>query len=144
VEPQRSAVPFEPAFTILIVEDEHLLRFALSDFLTATGFDVLEANDVADALAILNCPDASVDLVFSDIRMPGIRDGLDLARWMHTNRAETPVFLTSGDTRLIQAATKLSTDEMFFSKPYNRAFLAARMRDAVTTAHARSAAITRH
>lgn len=72
--------PHAPAPNILIVEDDGLLRMAVADFLRDMGHAVVEATTGEEAVSILQtCTD--VDVVFSDVQMPGTVDGLGLARW---------------------------------------------------------------
>ena len=63
---------------VLIVEDEPILRFHAADIAIEAGFDVLEAGNAEDAIAILEAR-ADVRIVFTDIQMPGSMDGLKLA-----------------------------------------------------------------
>ena len=65
--------------TILVVEDEVLLRLDLAHQLRSAGFDVIEADSGDEALAILKVK-SDVDLILTDIRMPGEIDGAELAR----------------------------------------------------------------
>jgi len=65
--------------TILVVEDEVLVRSATSNYLRACGFNVLEAANAEEALETI-LADRQVRLVFADIRLPGAHSGLDLVR----------------------------------------------------------------
>ena len=84
-----------PAPNILIVEDDGLLRMAVADFLRDMGHVVVEATTGDEAVSILQTG-TRVDVVFSDVQMPGTVDGLGLARWVRTHRPRVPVLLTSG------------------------------------------------
>ena len=64
--------------TILVVEDELLIRLMIADALRAAGFSVIEAMNADEALAVLRAG-VSIDLVMTDIRVPGPTDGLGLA-----------------------------------------------------------------
>ena len=108
----------EGKHTILVVDDEFLIRAFLSDYLQECGFKVLEAVSADEALQIIENDDFSVDLVLTDIRMPGEMDGFALARWLHTNRPGLPVILTSGDSRKAHAVKELCEERPFFEKPY--------------------------
>ena len=120
--------PQERTPTILIVEDETLIRIALSDYLQECGFKVLEAAHGDEAVTIFeHCP-ITIDLVFSDVVMPGTTDGFALARWVRTHRPGLPVMLTSGDARKADCARELCEREPFLSKPYDLAPLVAQMR----------------
>lgn len=75
MSPSRES-PQGPAFAlkrqcILVVEDEFLIRFMLSDELRDAGFQVIEACDATEAVSVLNT--VQPDLIISDVRMPGPR-----------------------------------------------------------------------
>ena len=72
--------------TVLVVEDEFLIRAMLSDYLQECGFKVLEGSTADEAVAIIENVDVPIDLVLTDIRMPGSMDGFGLARWVRANR----------------------------------------------------------
>lgn len=120
--------PEERTPTILIVEDETLIRIALSDYLQECGFKVLEAAHADEAVKILEHSPVTIDLVFSDIVMPGAMDGFALARWVRAHRPGLPIMLTSGDARKTDCARELCEREPFVSKPYDLARLVAKMR----------------
>ncbi len=91
-----SAVPTagQPS-VILVVEDEDLVRQSTADFLRMSDFGVVEA-PTADAAIELLTAGAAVDLVFSDVRMPGRHNGFELADWINAHHPALPVLLTSG------------------------------------------------
>jgi two-component sensor histidine kinase/CheY-like chemotaxis protein len=68
--------------TILIVEDEALIRMISADILSEAGFRVLESENAAEAVAIMEGAE-QIELLFTDIRMPGRMDGLELANFVH-------------------------------------------------------------
>jgi two-component system, response regulator PdtaR len=98
---------------ILVVEDEVLIRFVLADELRLAGFTVIEAACAAEALAYIAAGGA-VDLVFSDVHMPGSLDGLDLARLLRAQYPLLPIILTSGNP----GSQSLEGLAMFVAKPY--------------------------
>jgi CheY-like chemotaxis protein len=104
---------------ILIVEDEVLIRFALADYLQECGFKVFETASAAEAVEILECKEAEIDLVFTDIFLSGEMSGFALAEWVRANLAGMPVVLASGDSQLAKAARDLRDDEPFLTKPYD-------------------------
>ncbi|MDP9840203.1 DNA-binding NtrC family response regulator [Neorhizobium huautlense] len=65
--------------TVLVVEDEALIRFAVADALEDAGYDVLEAASVLEAIGQLGLNE-DIDLVVTDVDMPGALSGIDLAR----------------------------------------------------------------
>jgi DNA-binding NtrC family response regulator len=101
--------------TVLVVEDELLIRLHVADTLRDRGFEVIEAGDAAAALSILKA-NAHVDAVFSDVSLPGNLDGFALARWIRNHRPGLPVVLTSGEVTADHAHA-VSGEEPFFAKP---------------------------
>jgi CheY-like chemotaxis protein len=81
--------------TVLIVEDEVLLREAIGMDFEDLGFITLTARDCEEALQVL-AEASAVDLLFTDIRMPGEIDGLELARRARQQRPELKVIYATG------------------------------------------------
>jgi len=104
-------------YTVLVVDDEPAIRGVLCEFLGECGLGSLSAEDAGQAVAIIESG-AAVDLVFSDVRMPGAMDGCGLARWILENKPELPVILATGDLGKANAAAGLSGVETF-AKPYD-------------------------
>lgn len=111
---------------MLIVEDEALMRLVVSDYLQDCGFKVLEAANAQEAIAMICQAAVKIDIVFSDVRMPGEMNGVGLARWMRGNRPDIPVVLTSGglDTEL---ANTITAQGPFLAKPYKLERLVSEM-----------------
>lgn len=84
-----------PSTTVLVVEDEFLIRMLVSDHLRETGYTVVEACSGDEAITMLKSG-VPVDLVFTDVRMPGQIDGLGLLAYVRRTRPGTPVVMTSG------------------------------------------------
>ena len=120
--------PTERVPTILVVDDEVLIRMVLSDYLQDCGFKILEAGTVAEAIAIIEASATPIDLVFSDVNMPGGKDGIELAQWIRTNRPQLPVLLTSGDEKKAELAGAICAKEEFLPKPYDHKVAVARVR----------------
>jgi CheY-like chemotaxis protein len=112
--------------TILVVEDEHFIRMDIAAHLRDCGWHVIEAGTAREAIAVLESG-VQIDLVFSDIQMPGAMNGLGLADWLRHHRPRVPIILTSG---VINASdtTKALCDEGPISKPYDHRHLAERIR----------------
>jgi DNA-binding NtrC family response regulator len=98
---------------VLIVEGDVLLRLVTAHNLREAGFDVIEAANCAEALRILDR--IPVDVLFSDIDMPGKIDGLALAQWVHRSQADTRIILTSGGQKALGGAKEYAS---FLPKPY--------------------------
>lgn len=108
--------------TILVVEDETLIRIIAADVLEASGFTVLEACNAAEALTLLKNHD-EVAVLFTDINMPGEMDGLALARRVSRDRPEIKVVITSGRQWLDSGS--LPDAGVFLPKPYHTSQLKA-------------------
>lgn len=120
------------ANTILVVEDDYLIRVDIAAYLRDCGFVVIEAGTAAEAVAVLES-DLVVDLVFSDIQMPGVMDGVGLAAWVREHLPGVRVILTSGVVHASEVASGLC-DEGPIPKPYDHRRLADRIRHHLATA----------
>jgi DNA-binding NtrC family response regulator len=78
---------------VMFVDDEEGVRTSWNRYLTAHGFDVTTAEDGAKAISKLR--DEEVDVVVSDLKMPGV-DGIQLLEWIHSKRPETQFILLTG------------------------------------------------
>ena len=123
--------PQDRAPTILIVDDEAHIRLVLSDYLQECGFKIVEAGTAGEAVEIIKRGSITIDLVFSDVQMPGEMDGMGLAKWVRENRSDLPVFLASGDIGKTNIARELCAEEPLFAKPYNLDAVADRIRHAI-------------
>lgn len=107
---------------ILIVEDEPILRMAFAEAAREAGYDVVEAANSQGALRHL-ASENTVDLVFSDIYLPGGMDGVALARRIRADYPDVKILLTSG--RGIPAGAP--SFGPFIAKPYATADLLSRI-----------------
>src|SRR5919198_3220402 len=115
------------AGTILIVAYEVLIRFDVADYLRTCGYRVIEAGNASEAVAVLQSG-CRIDLVFSDVQLPGSMDGFALARWVRTHQPEVKVILTSGVARSTQLAGELCDEGPLEKKPYDPQRLLERIR----------------
>jgi PAS domain S-box-containing protein len=116
---------------ILVVEDEPRLRKFTRRRLTRLGYRILEAKTAAEAEAILGAG-TPVNLLFSDVVMPGKMNGYDLARWAVTTRPALRVLLATGATGQISAEDEEPINKGEFPllrKPYTEQTLARTIRD---------------
>lgn len=104
-----------PRARILVVEDELLIRLVVSDYLRDAGYDVVEAFNGDEALALLQLR-LRFDLVITDVRMPGTLDGMALLGVIRETRPTLPVIVTSG--HLDPAAALAGGAARFVPKPY--------------------------
>ena len=85
----------KPPACLLVVEDEILVRVLIADELRAEGFSVVEAATADEALSYFQAG-VRVDLVLSDIEIPGALNGLDLIKRLRAEAPHLPTVLTSG------------------------------------------------
>jgi two-component system, response regulator PdtaR len=111
---------------VLVVEDEELLRVYAADLLEDRGFKVIEAENATNALKVLESRD-DVRLLFTDIKMPGAVDGMDLARQVHARWPHVLLVITSGHKQLSRA--EIPEDGRFVAKPYRANELLGQMDD---------------
>jgi CheY-like chemotaxis protein len=121
------AVDSPGAPTILVVEDEWIIRAAIADYLRQCGYRVLEAGDADEAVTALNVH-SRIAVVFTDVQMPGSMDGWALARWVRREHPGVKVIITSGVVRVSEAAGDLCEDGPLMLKPYRHAELERRIR----------------
>lgn len=104
--------------SILVVEDNADVRLLATRRLWQLGYKTREADSAAHAISVLSGNDA-VDLVFSDVVMPGGMSGFDLAQWVHEHCPGLPVLLTSGYARMAEGASSSSGEATpLLRKPY--------------------------
>jgi signal transduction histidine kinase len=114
--------------TILVVEDEDDVRDATCGILSALGYRVLEAADAASAKAIVESGEA-IDLVFSDVIMPGPVSSLQLGETVRARLPQAQLLYTSGYAEGVLAHEgKLDAHVHLLHKPYHPDALSARIR----------------
>lgn len=106
----------EAGLTVLIVEDEPIIRFTLADALEEAGYSVLEASNVLEAVATIGKV-RHISAIVTDIDMPGGLSGIDLVQMVNNCQKQIPVIVTSGGHAL--DTLDLPENTCFFSKPYN-------------------------
>jgi DNA-binding NtrC family response regulator len=104
--------------TILLVEDEVLVRMPIAQYLRDCGYKVIEAVNADEAMTVLMHKETVVDIVFSDIEMPGAVDGFGLAKWIREHRAGLDVLLAGTVPRAVENAKQLC-EQGSVPKPYD-------------------------
>jgi CheY-like chemotaxis protein len=104
-----------PPLRVLLVEDEFLISEWVSEFLEEQGFAVRAASNAAEALRLLNS--TVVDVLFTDINLPGGVDGLALAHRAREMFPELPVVYASGRINVLDAELRVP-GALFVAKPY--------------------------
>jgi signal transduction histidine kinase len=137
---QRSAQQAQPAAerapaplsggleTILVVEDEQDVRSSTVDLLSALGYQVYEAEDAASAVELIDSG-ARIDLVFSDVMMPGKMSSLELSKVVRSKLPGAQILFTSGYAEgVLTHDGRLDAGVNLLQKPYNADVLSARIR----------------
>ena len=134
-----------PGETLLLVEDNGDVRQWSSAALQSLGYHVLEAEDAPSALRVLDGAGGSrIDLLFTDLVLPGGMSGSALAEQMLARRAGLPVLFTSGYTRnAIAQQGRLAPDVRILAKPYTLETLASQVRQAIDSARQNAIATPR-
>jgi CheY-like chemotaxis protein len=101
--------------TVLVVEDDEVLRMCAAEVVADAGFIPVEAANADEAFAILESR-SDIALLFTDIQMPGSMDGLDLARTVHDRWPAIKIILVSGRAELSERERPV--DSRFFQKPF--------------------------
>jgi PAS domain S-box-containing protein len=109
--------------TVLLVEDEEMIRNMTTSMLTRMGFKVLEAIDGVDAVEIFQKHQDEIDVVVSDLTMPRM-DGWETLAALRRIRPDLPVILATGnDESIAIAGGHLESPQAFLYKPYKKSTL---------------------
>lgn len=111
---------------VLVVEDEPLIRMDTVSSLKSAGFKVYEAENAADAIRSLELHD-EIQLIFTDVNMPGSIDGLKLAHYVRGRWPPVKIIVTSGYAKI--QSSDLPTGALFIEKPYTSKNIAHKMNE---------------
>jgi DNA-binding NtrC family response regulator len=120
------SVEHQDTHTLLVVEDELMVRMPIAEYLRDCGYNVVEAANASEAIAAVDA-EGPVSLVFSDIRMPGQMDGVGLAEWFQSHHPTVPVLLTSGYNGGRTVSPGTMGRNRFIEKPYSQSQVARRI-----------------
>ncbi len=99
--------------TVLVVEDELLVRMDLAELLRSDGYRVAEAGSADEAIATFERL-GDIALVCTDVQMPGELDGVGLARWLRREHPSIPIIIISGEVTT-RRSTRIA--DAIFDKP---------------------------
>ena len=118
--------------TVLVVEDDKGMRQVAARQLSELGYRTLEAGSAREALAVLD-RNANIDLLFTDVIMPGGMTGYELARAARKSFPKLKILLTSGYTAQGMAAGFQEGEELeLLAKPYRKSDLARKLRQVLS------------
>ena len=101
---------------VLVVEDSTIIRMGAIDLVQSAGYEALEASNADEAIRILEARD-DIDLVFTDVQMPGTMDGIKLSHYIRERWPPVQLIVASGAAILEESS--LPTGSSFFTKPYD-------------------------
>jgi len=131
VENQASSSPVGGSETVLVVEDDKLVRRYVVTQIESLGYKTLEAGNATQALKIIDKTDA-IDLLFTDVIMPGSMNGRQLVDEALKRRPALKTLFTSGYTEnAIVHHGRLDTGVLLLAKPYRKSELARMLRMAL-------------
>ena len=100
---------------VLVVEDSPIIRMGAVELVLSAGYEALQARDADEAIRILESR-SDIDLVFTDVQMPGTMDGIRLSHYIRERWPPVKLILASGNAILEESS--LPKGSGFFAKPY--------------------------
>ena len=125
------------AETVLVVEDDVLVRLVIAGYLRDCGYRVLEAASADEAVRLLQRGEAQVDVVLTDVEMPGEMDGFALSQWVRRERPDLEVVMAGTPARAANAAGELCEQGPAGSRPLDPSAVLARIRRLLAMRHRR-------
>jgi len=116
--------------TVLVVDDHEITRNTIARMLEAGGFTVRTASSASDALDRLSRESDEIDMVLSDVTMPGM-SGIDLSYKIRETYPALPVAIVSGDVSELERSIIGRADVPFIKKPFHAESLYSAVREAM-------------
>jgi CheY-like chemotaxis protein len=125
----------EQGATVLVVDDEAIVRMLITDILEDLGYTAIEAGDSASGLKILQS-DVRIDLLVTDVGLPGGMNGRQMADAGRATRPDLKVlFITGYAENAVLGAGRLATGMAVLTKPFPIEAMAARIRSMIEAKH---------
>lgn len=104
--------------TVLVIEDDILIRMPIAAYLRHCGYRVIEASGSAEALTVLDRTDLKIDVVLTDCALESGAGGFAVARWIRDNRPNIDVILAGSPKRAAEQAGELCSKGPHLKRPY--------------------------
>jgi CheY-like chemotaxis protein len=114
--------------TILVIDDDVLVRLVICRYLRECGFSVIEAANSEEAALVLQEPDLAVHVVLCNVTMRTGMDGFNLARWLREHKPGLPIILAGSHAAATEAAADLCEGGPMLAKPYEPQILLDRIK----------------
>jgi CheY-like chemotaxis protein len=105
--------------TVLVVEDDILVRMPIAAYLRHCGYRVIEAASSAEALTVLGQLDLTIDVVLADVELESGTGGFAVAKWTRENRPYTNINMAGTTRRAAEQAGELCAKGPHLKKPYD-------------------------
>jgi response regulator RpfG family c-di-GMP phosphodiesterase len=105
--------------TVLVLDDDVLVRMPVVQFLRDCGHRVVEAASTDEAIAILQKADVPVDVMLSEVNIPGSMNGFGFAQWARSVRPELKILLAATPERTVRNAAELCEIGPTLKRPYD-------------------------
>ena len=116
--PNRNSKPAKVK-TVLVLDGDVLVRMPVVQFLRDCGYRVVEAASTVQAVVILQKTDSPVDVVLSEINIPGAMNGFGFAQWARSLRPELKILLSGTPERTVRNAAELCEVGPTLKRPYD-------------------------
>ena len=116
--------------TVVVAEDELLIRMLAAEVLTEAGFKVIEAIHAREALRVFDAQAVSIHVLVTDIYMPGVMNGLELAHHVRGHWPWIGLLVVSGNPR--PSANELPRGCRFLPKPYDPEHVVDHVRELIS------------
>lgn len=114
--------------TVLVLDDDVLVRMPICEYLRDCGYRVLEAASADEAAILLQKPDIQIDVILSDVEMRGKMNGFGFAQWARSVRPGVDIVLAGTPERAAHAAGDLCAQGPMLSKPYDHKIVLDRIK----------------
>ncbi len=105
--------------TLLVVDDDVLVRMVIAAYLRDCGYRVIEAASAAEAMLVIERDEeAAVRIALCDVELPGEQDGFALAQWIRARRPDCEIILAGTPARAAKAAGEICAQGPMLGRPY--------------------------